>query len=311
MALQTSVNNLGGSLGGSEAVYQLKTTLKLAGWDIPISSDGTNYDNTGVDQIGSAAEMDSPSAWFVVRAPAAMTPRRQFLFMRDSASPGTNRTWLGYVSAEDGFSGGSALVRATATDEMQLIGTGGSYAANYFPAAASYKYHVVADDASPFGWWMSVNINGTGLPAVAMAFDPLTANSYPATDDDPAVYYFSNSSPFTTGVMTMKGWFKKDLAGEAFVDMRPCHYEDSVGAFLAIPGSVGSNPYDGDDNHFPIPYARPAGMSTQVGWKGFGSMIRWLGSARSNLDTLATGGTRDKVVQGGIVLPWPNVIPSI
>lgn len=318
MAQQYDVNNVGGANGGAEAMFLLKELLKLCGWDVVSSSDGVTYNAAG-DQIthaGAGANgMNVSRAWFRIRAPAAMAPRREFCFQRGST--GETTWWLKY-SAEDTFIGGApdATNMPTAGDEANLWGSTTAGTA-FFPVAATYKIDVVAEDAAPYGWWFDVRVNGTGVCRTALVFDPLVTGTYPALDQDPALIYSNyqaGSDVFAVIQVGAEatgpwGWFTKDIAGETFVHYPGLTYNTGSGSAQAIP-VTGTNPYNGYDDHFPIPYARRSAIA-QPSWKGFGSVIRWLNTTRANGDTLSTAGVRNRIVLGGCVLPWPDVIPVI
>jgi len=314
MAFLYDMNNAS-VLTSAEVIFALKELLKLAGWDVPNSGDSLSYFSAsdGITGAGSGAGgLNNSTAWFRIRAPASMTPRREFVFQRGT----TERAWWIQVSAEDGFITGapSATVAPTAGDDENLHGTAAT-GTTLFAAFSSYKYHMAADNAAPFTWYCESALNGTGALDAILLFDTMVAGSFNALDQDPAVYYVSNGSTAldsTTlgGSAGPKGWYQKDLAGDVFVAMPTAVYTSST-LGQSIPENTGTNPYDSDDNHFPIPYVRPSGAISQIGWKGFGSMMRWAGVNRANMDTLSDGGTRTKVIIGMVVLPWDGSVPSV
>jgi len=314
MTFLYDTNNADGANGGAEVIYALKELLKSAGWDVPASGDSLSFfaASDGITHAGSGAGgMNNSTAWFRVRAPASMSPRREFVFQRGT----TERAWWIQVSAEDGFiTGGSATVAPTATDDENLYGTAAT-GTTLFTTAATYNFHMAADNASPFNWWCTSMVNATAVLDAILLFDTMVAGSFNAADEDPAIYYVNlGTGALDSGQLYSasgpKGWYKKDLSGELFVPIHAFIYQSgSVGVF--VPGLTGTNPYDGDDNHFPVPYGRASGDTTQVGWKGFGTMMRWLGTNRANMDTLSDGGTRTKVTIGDVVLPWDGSVPSI
>ena len=311
------VNNAGGANGGAEAMFLWKELLKTAGWDVPASSDGSTYNSSG-DQITAAGTgaggMNNSQAWFRIRAPSGMSPRREFCCQRGSY--GESYWWVKY-SAEDGFTtGGDVYNMPTAADQADLHGsdTGGTI---LFTTAATYRIHIGADKDAPFGFYLFTAVNGTGASNAGFVLDPLASGSFPSADQDPAIVYVkSGGGVFVASYLGSlyygpNGWYKKDLAGEAFTRFPAQTYYAGSGGGQTAPGSLGTNPYDTDDNHLPIPYARGSSLGTQVGWKGFGTVMRWLGTSRSSMDTLSSSGTRDRVVVDAIVLPWPDVVPDI
>lgn len=314
MAYQYDVNNVDGANGGAEVMYALKELLVANGWDVPRSGTGVAGSAADSDQFTGAADLNVSRAWFRLRAPATMTPRREFCIQRGSTS---DRNWWIKVSAEDTFTltAGDEDDMATASDEQNVWGSS-TAGTQLFGVAATYKFHIGMDDASPFAFWCFAATNGTGATSGGFVFEPMGAGSYPSADEDPAVYYAGSSaamfedSQFGNATQGPVGWYKKDLAGEGWGNILG-HTYYATGWAQAVPLNIGTNPYDSDDNHFPIPYARPTAAGSSVGWKGFGSQMRWMGANRAEMDTLSTAGTKNKICKGDVCLPWPNVVPSV
>jgi len=320
MAYQFDVNNAGGANGGAEAVFLLKELLKSAGWVVRSSGDGTTFfaASDGITTAGAGAGgMNNSRAWFCIRQPPSAVPRREFCCQRGSSG---EAFWWITMSAEDGFTltAGDADDKPTATDDENLFGTT-TVGTTLFAAAASYRIHIGADNAAPFAFWFFCVTNGTGANPTAIVFEPLAAGSFNSVDADPAVYYVEAASATTLVSTSLAatggpvGWFNKNTVGpggpELFVDMPALEYRRSGGTIA--PNGAGSNPYDGDDNHFPIPYGRDTSTASSLGWKGFGSQMRWKGTVRANMSTLSDGGTRTKVIVGDVVLPWDGSVPVV
>jgi hypothetical protein len=300
-------NNPVGVDGGAEVMFAFKTLMEANGWDVPAWSDGSTYMVAGgITHMGTGANgMNNSRAWFRLRAPAAMTPRREWVIQRSDY--GGTYWWI-QVSAEDGFTlGGTATAVPTATDQQNLIGTD-FHGIAIFGAPSAYKFHIGMDDASPFGWFIVAVVNGTGVVNRVILFDPMIAGSYPAEDDDPAIYLCVGSTPYNG--MFGKCWYRKNELDEAWVDVTG-HYFASYSTGIMIPGLAGTNPYNGCDNHFVIPWGRGSAFATQVGWKGFGSLARWIGIYRADMDTLAVVTARDMILVGAIALPWSGDVPII
>lgn len=314
MTWRFDVNNWNSpTYGGAEVIFDWKQHLVTqAGWDVIASGGGTGsglYSGVG-DVIDTVAKMNVNLAWFVIRAPAAMSPRRQFLVQRGTA----NTAWRVAVSAEDGFTnpgGADEDTVFTATDQQFVIGTAAPAYGALFAAAGGFKHHIGADDASPFGWYFFCVPNGGGYATSYGIFDPLT--NADSLDDDPAIYTWGLSGAnllkgsLNSGTGVCKGWYKKDLAGETFLSFHGSELLNSSGYFA---GSLGTNPVDGKVNYMPIPYMR-GGAEGNIGWKGWGTVLQWCTLQRSDMTTLSTGGTIDKVHAGNCVLPWPNVVPAV
>jgi hypothetical protein len=92
----------------AEAVYNLKTLLKLVGWTVKKSSDGTTYNSTG-DQISSGASgangMNNARAWFVIQEPGTV-PRQFCLQRQNTVGVNTSYQWRVKYSRYAGFTGG-------------------------------------------------------------------------------------------------------------------------------------------------------------------------------------------------------------
>ena len=107
---------------GAVAMYELKELLKLAGWTVLSSSDGTTY-NSGGDQITSGASgangMANNNAWFRIRSPAG-AGAVSFTFQRGT----TNLAWRIVRSRTAGFTTGSpsATVVPSASDGGTMLG---------------------------------------------------------------------------------------------------------------------------------------------------------------------------------------------
>ena len=70
MAKFSDVNNIGGSYDGCSAMYDFKELLKQAGWSVIGSGDGgSNWSQSGIDYITSAAVLRTNRAWFRLMDP--------------------------------------------------------------------------------------------------------------------------------------------------------------------------------------------------------------------------------------------------
>lgn len=321
MALQSDTNVVNVT-GGGEALYRLKLVLVAAGWDIIMSGGGTGsglYSAVG-DVIASALIMGTSRAWYRARAPAAMSPRREFCFQTGSGGI-TRNVWIKY-SAEDAFTGGAPDEddMPTATDEQNVWGAGTAGTA-LFGVAATYRQQIVADDATPWEWWITCTVTGVGTTSAAIKFEPLQPGTYPTTppnqDPDPALVFafagnawlVANMGAAATG---FKGWYQKNAGPEAFVGMGACRLLDAGGNIFA-PGGEGTNPETGRDAGERILFGRAAALATQVGRKGYGSGVRWNAVNRANCDTQSDPATGfiERVVFGDCTLRYPNVVPQV
>jgi hypothetical protein len=324
MAWSYDVNNLAGT--NADVIYALKELLKPLGWTVTMSGGGTGsgrYNATG-DCLTVASYLSTNLAWFVIRQPvAAGHPRREFLFQRRATHDGSYGTGVDiWVSPEDGFSSAGTdedTKPATPADGRQIAGVAvSSHGCPLFPINHTYKYHMGADGAAPWGWYLIWTANGGVGTAYGVVFDPLHAGSFPTDDADPAIYVATEdstySSPFGTPLYsagTAKWWYKKGLAGETWMASSHALPYNSGAYGTTVPNAVGANPCSSNREHFPIGWGRGAGHLTQVGWKGFLSVMRWTGADLVNFDTLAVAGVRTRIVVDLVTLPWPNVAPVL
>lgn len=316
MALQHDVNNNSGVHGGAEVMFCWKQLLVAAGWTVEASGGGAGsglYSAVG-DVLATIALCNVSRAWCRLRAPSSMVPRREFIWLRGSG--GDADPWI-QVSAEDGFTGGAPDEQTppTATDQQNIWGAG-TAGLNFFFGATTYRFHIVAQDAAPWGWYvLTLSIAGdTAWPSVL--FEPMAPGSYPAADDDPAVYYAHWNNPWSLASMqgvAVQGWYAKDLGGEAWKQMATVRSTDDAGATFEQK-NLGVNPYNGRDSAHRMMFGRSAGRVTEIGWKGWGANTKWCGvPGRANGTTQsdpATGKKR-RIVVNDCALLWPDVVPLL
>jgi len=325
MAWSFDVNNAAGT--GSNVIYALKELLKSVGWTVTMSGGGLGsglYSAVGdvIVDPGGQGKMDVNFAWFVIRQPVAPGhPQREFLFQRRTFhDSGYGKAMDIWVSPEDGFSSAGtneATIPSIPPDGHQLAGIALGVGYPLFPIDNSYKYHLGVDGAAPWGWYAIWSPNGGIGNVWGLVFDPLQAGSFPSSDADPAVYVFSEETgvngPFFVIISGgfAKWWFKKGLAAAMWVSSSHALPYYSSGYGTTVPDNVGANPNSSAREHFPIPWGRGANHVTQVGWKGFLSVLRWTGADLVNFDTLSVAGVRERIVVDLVTLPWPDIAPIL
>lgn len=329
------------------AIFQLKTLMKSAGWTVTRSSDGTTFNASG-DQITGADTgangMNNNNAWFVLKQPAAVDGyQRQILFFR-----GTNvSNWWVQYSISSGFSSGGATSAPTAADAQNLFATSSSGGQLFSSTEGGIRWHVMADNSSPYSFAAFAYNTGGGNVTNMLVCDRMTAGSFPTQDNDPYVWYFGSynnnngsvlprqtqSSPpvdlgsdspmvrtdAPTGLSPTLGfpscWFKYALSGATFTNVTAPFYANSMlsgAVHTMIPCGLGSNPHTGNDDLFPLIWARTSSNSTPVGYKGTSSMFQWCGAQRSTGDTVTVSTASDHIVLNGtLVLPWNGANPLI
>lgn len=300
-------NNTGGVNGGAEVIYALKVLLQAHGGVVQCSGNGAGEYSAVGDVIDDAAELNTAQAWFVI-----LWRGVYFYFQRG----GLDYNWWLRVSYT-APSGGGFILMATAADIQDWHGTTDAGAA-IFQAPSSYRYHIGCDDA-PGGFYAFTLINGTGASAGGIVFDPFAAASYPVEDTAPVVFYVGMTTTFGEHTYisandegySPKCWYCRgfglpdELASPNALVLTPGGYP-ALSSGHAFPRQLGSNPYTGEDDRFPVMYARPAPLATQLGHRGYGTVMRWAGAARSNGDTMRTGVVIDRVQILSIVLPFPD-----
>jgi hypothetical protein len=320
----------------SEVFYYLKQTLKQAGWTVTASGDGrSTYSLTGdvitgpgtLSAANTAANngtLCNTNAWFVVKQPSISGGvQRQFLVQRANV----DYQWTVKLSYSAGFTGGSPgnATAPTASDSQTLLSVASIFPTTY----SSYRYSISADNAAPYGFWAVWWSVATGTIMSGLVMEPLVAGSYDASETDPYVYYFPNNgssnppasfqgSGANSGLsgessnVSCMAYYKKGTASEAFVAMPALVYSNSGGT-LAIPGANSPNPYNSRDEIFPILYGRRTGLLSSIGFKGIGSLMKWVGPSRATGDTLsiAASGAKDRIVLASVSVPWNGTSPVV
>ncbi len=317
---------------GSEAMFNIKTALKAAGWTVPRSGSGSGGSTTTSDLITTAGTgvggMANTNCWFVIQQPVG---GRQFCIQR-----GSSTAWWIQYSFSAGFSGGSpsATVAATATDAYNILATSSSGIA-LFGTDNTYKQNIMVDGSSPYGFYSVGWPSGGGAVNHLFMMDPVTSTP---SDTDPYVLLASGKGgglavfPTVGGTFsyanamthedlvpsangTLCSYLKKGLAGEGFVSISVALYYVGAGAAsLAIPGNLSTNPNTSNDDQFPVIYARntnTVGSGTAntnpVGYKGTSTLMKWMGTNRVTGDLLTVSATGDRIVlDGAATLPWQS-----
>lgn len=318
MPLVYSVNQA--AANGAEVMFKLKEHLKVQGWTVPRSSDGTTFNASG-DQItlagSGAGGMNNNAAWFVVRDPSG-AGGKSFLFQRNDQS--VSYGWYNAFSITAGFTGGGANTAPTATDEKKVSGTSKSVFGDMFATLdTAMKCHFAADTSAPYTWYSMAFTTGGSTYRHFMAMDTLISGTYSASDTAPLVvlmstgnkpFYPDNSGFYAQNHATSDlggcwGYYKYALSGEAFVNYGQCVPNHQQ---AALPSNLGTNPYESKDDLFPVVYGR---STPNASYKGISTLFKYTGSLRANLDTFTVSTARDRIVIRGISLPWDGTVPVL
>ena len=298
------------TLTGADTAFQLKTRLKLGGWTVMSSSDGTTYNSSG-DQITTnttgAGGMNNTNAWFRIRCPAISGITRELVFQRIGAATSFRIKY----SYSAGFTGGTpgATRVPSAIDEGVFLGSGTDASptgGNWQNGTGGQVNIAVGDSAEGYSFYSTVwNSTPTCLHTMYMdLIDNL------GSDPDPYVFYVQNSnittaSSWGTGTACFC-WMGKGKSYETFTNVGGI--TPYVSSILVIndskaPGNFGVNPYTGNDNEFYIYYGKNS-TSFPGGIKGRSHLLRFCSSSRAFTNTL---NTQTRLCMNDFTLPWDGV----
>lgn len=317
---------------GAVAMFLLTSTLVTAGWLVVSDSDGTTYNPTG-GQVTSGAVgaggLNNNNAWMRLRAPIVGNNVREITIQRGA----TSRVWRIKYSANNGFVGGTPGISQTgsALDEVIMLGSGTDaapgFSASWFAIDGSYRWHIIAGGADEYYSFVAFALTSTTTSALNGIFlDVMAPGSYPANDVDPAVMYCSvasnaiselvSASPTTANVTDSakaRAWFGPTTAAGSSLTTDNCNVSIiNYGGIFGGTLNFVVNPFSGRDTLIPPFYARSFSQSLRLGGiKGFSTLFLLGSMARTNLDTLTTLSTRDKVRFGLLWLPWDGTVPVL
>ena len=322
---------------GSEAMFLLMEWLRDSmGFTITRSGDGLSaFDGTGTTVITSGSSgangMANEDAHFTAQDPGG---EYEWCFQRSSV----NISWEIVVSALDGFTGGSATVRPTATDEQVLIDS------TIFYTDGQYRMHLVGETvpegvAVPvYSWRLACTLNGTGVGTTFIMHEAMESGSYPELvgtrtapttgEPDPSIYVaryeaagaeqfgFLNGAGYWNFLnnAVAKGWYCMNGVNgnvEVFTWFYGCVLGAGASAaewhFPAADSDegVGVDPRDGSDPVSKFFIARGARGFVSAGPKGFTTTIRMKGVDRTYPDTVDVNGERF-VYMHDLLLPFEN-----
>ena len=289
--------------------FNFKAALKLAGWVVTSSGTGTSgtYNASG-DNILSATDFGSNS-WFVAAHPTLDGYQRYFCLQFNSVTnPHQARIKMAWAPYSSGTP--SATVVPTSADQQILLGSGTDAVPTYasiFPNGSSGPnqnvYCMAGDSTEKYSFYLFCYKSGTAstetyLQSLIM-MQRLNAN---ALDIDPYVYSAQSSPNFATtssdwessGNAQPFGWYKKGLAGAAFIRYPICYYGSDSGK--SILGQFGSNPYDNSITLLPMIFMRTTGG--QTGIKGTAINMNISPTGRGSLTTGSVLSNRDKIYFG-------------
>jgi len=314
------------------AIYNLKTLLKLVGWTVPRSSDGSTYNSSG-DQISSggsgAGGMDNARAWFIVQAPSG---GKQFCFQRqNTVGANSSYPWRMKYSRNVGFSGGSpsATVTPSAADEQILLGAGTDASPTFATLFATttdggFRHQLLADNANGYSFASFAWVNASALPTHGFLFDSLTS---PASADGYACSIYVNGIIANTsgGGGSGAGCFQYESIyrnnGKIFgyksdgtwsTTILGCALAVSESGTVKLMAPFGMNvDADNKDPLFPIPMVHYNTITDLGDWRGFSTLLRWSAVSRTTASTLSVSTSKDRIILCDVSLPWDGSTPTV
>jgi len=316
---------------GAEAMYNFKQLLVAAGWVVVSSSNGTTLQ--AGDLITSGAVLANANAYFVVKQPLGATGsyggvRRELGFQRTT----TNLVWrITYTHSSASTNGGSATVMPNDTGnvERRWIFADGAAGQTLFATDNTYRWHCVADNEAPYGFWAGAYPIGGGNPTTMILMDPMISGSFPHTDNDPYVFYAGSSNVLVQDAAgnnnamnqvstaslphTPKCWLAKGVTGESFTGIGIPSLSWYNAATITATNTLGTNPSNAKDDVLPVFWARQSAAGGTTGFKGFSSLLRAKNVVRSTGDTLSTtsSGSKDWICMRDYVVRWDGSTPTV
>ncbi len=304
---------------GAIAMFNLKTELKLAGWTVPFSGDGSSLfsSSDGITTgAAGAGGMANTNAWFVLKWPGSGS--KSICVQRGT----TNLLWRVTYSYAAGYLIGSASATRTptASDVKQTVIGGGTDASPTFnnfmagTADAGFRHHIWCQSAAPYGFYSIAVVNGgaTGGPLHVFALDHMLSTSYQTGDTDPYVLMCAGDT--SAGSTTLTGGtgahtsVNGALAGASGVktaimnSINPCN-----------DGGIAPNPITGKDDAIDLKWFSTVAPTMNKGWSDlFYYHLTGTAAAPRHAPTAVDSvTTRDRCVFGILNVPWDGSTPTV
>jgi hypothetical protein len=295
-------------------LYEFKEFMKLAspvgpGWTVVSSSNGTTY--------GVGDNFTSPSVtgiiWFVLQSP---TGNKQIMIYANA-----NSYYKIKYSYSAGFTGGTATVPPTATDEGIILSnktdtTGNNY---WFTNNKGIIMQIGADDSNNYSFFMVFYNQDykSGISSKGCLYmDELDTSIYnDLSEIDPVVFYVGiyndnsclynsiNNSSIVYNESRCSSWCFKGSTKESFTTTSGLYHKNSVyGGDVIVPRKTPHN-LNGDIYLIPIIYS-----SVSFCLKGVGKNFKFISNKAeydySGVYCLKQNNNCDSLVVGDIVFPW-------
>jgi len=296
------------------AIFDLKETMKLAGYTVRGSGDGIAAHSAVGDiitQSGSGANgIDNTNAWFTIRqgtgGSAPFSGTREWTFQRSTNS----RTWFCEYSGPDTTfdqSTGTATVRPVGLVAGQVQSfTTVAGADTILPNSTSFTYQIrVGDSAENFHWYLQCYPLGGGTTNGRVMFVPMSSNSITPTEDDPFIMCATQLDLFATtiansgGNADFFGWQGKNGVVNAWAEINTWSFVNASSLTL-FPNGAGTNPDNTEDDSVPMYWGRRA-LAGSGGLKGATTVLRWPGNDR---ETGAVFDSANYIRFDDVIMPW-------
>jgi hypothetical protein len=295
-------------------IYEFKEFMKSTpptgpGWTITLSSNGSTYG--AADYITSKSVLTVNNSWFVLQDPAG---ERELMFQHTSGG----YYYIIRYSASAGFTGGTATVAPTATDQQIILanssGTGGT---SFLPYVTTNTVvtQFGADDSDGYSFFMApYTLEHEAVGSIGgLYMDLMASGSYSVVNDlDPVVFcvgYFTSaiigSISATYSASRCVSWFNKGTGSEVFTVCPGGKYRNL--GINVCSGNMSQN-FDSKKTFLlPIPY-----MKLNY-FKGIGKNFKWnpFSSFGTSFDSCTSGSRfytktldNDKLLIGDVVFPW-------
>jgi hypothetical protein len=315
--------------GGENLFFNLKQALSGAGWNVPQWSDGVTL-YSGGHTLTQVLQLTSSRAWIRIQMPSSS---REFTFQRhNTAGVAFDNQWrVKYCPSGSFNTGASATQTPSATIETILCGAGTDASPTFgtpFGYGTSqtqpYTYHILVDNASPYGFCVWGYTTNNWYTPVRIFCDPLLAGSYPSNDPDPYVVCCENNTTLygwgsfavsttqtyglnseTTSYQGMQAFFGNPITSSAqakLVSIPSMRVFGNNTPF--IPRGIGTNTYTIKDEAPRAFYVRRAGAAGGGGYKGVSTLFRMGTTYRSIGETGTFSTNRDYIRIGDIWIVW-------
>lgn len=278
-------------------LFEQKEFLKLHGWTVHSSSDGTTF-GLG-DNILAYTDLTDINSWMILQSPDSA---QQILWYRTSS---TDNNWFCRRSPDASYSGGDASgTPPTATTDHEIHPQ-----TTILAASATNVMQITCEDAAPYGWASKVHASGNfNDPQGGYALVPMIAAQ--PNDTDPYVFVWAQQQAYEDSIIG------NDAAATS-----------SAHATATVPGALGSANVCGawsyfavsqlavpnncppdsntDDILFPVPWGRRSTIAAPQMFKGFSNFMCWNGVQRAVGETF---NAKTRCSFGDLNVPWNSAV---